>query len=179
MSGWLPASPGACEAVAGPRAATLRAATWQQDAESLKIVRRRVFVEEQSVPEAEEWDAADATALHVLAVVDGRDPVGTGRLESCGKIGRVAVLREWRGAGIGAGIVRHLVNQATDLGVESVYLHAQTAAAGFYRRLGFRAEGSVFDEVGIPHVRMRLGTERRDGNETGRHQHEEHPLDAR
>jgi len=68
-------------------------------------------------------------------------PGGTGRLESCGKIGRVAVLREWRGAGIGAGIVRHLVNQATELGVESVYLHAQTAAAGFYRRLGFRAKG--------------------------------------
>jgi len=158
---------------------TLRPATWQKDAESLKFVRRRVFVEEQSVPEAEEWDTADPTARHVLAVVGGRDPVGTGRLESCGKIGRVAVLLEWRGAGIGAEIVRHLVNQATELGVESVYLHAQTAAAGFYRRLGFRAEGPEFDEVGIPHVRMRLGTERDDGNETGRHQHEEHPLDAR
>jgi len=154
-------------------------ATWQRDVERLKLVRRQVFVEEQSVPEAEEWDAADPSARHVLAVVDGRQPVGTGRLESCGKIGRVAVLREWRGAGIGAGIVRHLVNQATELGVESVYLHAQTAAAGFYRRLGFRAEGPEFDEVGIPHVRMHLGTERRDGNETGRHQHEEHPLDAR
>jgi predicted GNAT family N-acyltransferase len=91
----------------------------------------------------------------------------------------VAVLREWRGSGIGAGIVRHLVNQATESGVDSVYLHAQTAAAGFYRRLGFRAEGPEFDEVGIPHVRMLLGIERRDGNETGRHQHEEHPLDAR
>ena len=154
-------------------------ATWQRDVERLKLVRRQVFVEEQSVPEAEEWDAADPTARHVLAVVDGRQPVGTGRLESCGKIGRVAVLRDWRGSGIGAWIVRHLVNQATESGVESVYLHAQTAAAGFYRRLGFRAEGPEFDEVGIPHVRMLLGTERRDGNETGRHQHEEHPLDAR
>ncbi len=154
-------------------------ATWQRDVERLKLVRRQVFVEEQSVPEAEEWDAADPTARHVLAVADGRQPVGTGRLESCGKIGRVAVLREWRGSGIGAGIVRHLVNQATESGVESVYLHAQTAAAGFYRRLGFRAEGPEFDEVGIPHVRMLLGIERRDGNETGRHQHEEHPLDAR
>lgn len=161
------------------RDVTLRPACWQQDVESLKLVRRRVFVEEQSVPEAEEWDAADPTALHVLAVVGGGDPVGTGRLEPCGKIGRVAVLREWRGAGIGARIVCHLVNQATESGVESVYLHAQTAAAGFYRRLGFRAEGPEFDEVGIPHVRMRLGTERSDGNETGRHQHEEHPLDTR
>jgi predicted GNAT family N-acyltransferase len=166
--------------VAVPRGSVLLVpATWQRDVERLKLVRRQVFVEEQSVPEAEEWDAADPTARHVLAVVDGRQPVGTGRLESCGKIGRVAVLREWRGSGIGAGIVRHLVNQATESGVESVYLHAQTAAAGFYRRLGFRAEGPEFDEVGIPHVRMLLGIERRDGNETGRHQHEEHPLDAR
>ncbi len=168
------------ETVAAPDPApSLRPATWREDAERLKIVRRRVFVEEQSVPEDEEWDAADPTALHVLVLAGGGDPVGTGRLESCGKIGRVAVLREWRGAGIGARIVSHLVNQATDLGVETVYLHAQTAAAGFYRRLGFRAEGPVFDEVGIPHVRMRLGTERRDGNDTGRQQHEEHPLDAR
>jgi predicted GNAT family N-acyltransferase len=180
MSGWQRAWPGACETVAAPiRPVTLRPATWREDADGLKQVRRRVFVEEQSVPEAEEWDAADPTSVHVLAFVGGCEPVGTGRLESSGKIGRVAVLREWRGSGIGARIVRHLVNQATELGIESVYLHAQTAAAGFYRRLGFGAEGPVFDEVGIPHVRMRLGTERRDGNETGRHQHEEHPLDAR
>jgi predicted GNAT family N-acyltransferase len=142
-------------------------------------VRRFVFVEEQAVPEHEEWDAADLTAHHVLAVATNREPVGTGRLEPGGKIGRVAVRREWRGTGVGAEIMRHLVNQATELGFEAVYLHSQTTATGFYRRLGFRAEGPVFDEVGIPHVRMRLGIERRDGNETGRHQHEEHPLDSR
>jgi predicted GNAT family N-acyltransferase len=138
-----------------------------------------VFVEEQGVPEHEEWDAADPTAIHVLAAASDREPVGTGRLEPCGKIGRVAVRREWRGTGVGGEIMRYLVNQATELGFEAVYLHAQTAATGFYRRLGFRAEGPVFDEVGIPHVRMRLGIDRRDGNETGRHQHEEHPLDTR
>lgn len=156
---------------------TLRAASWQHQRKELQFVRRRVFVEEQGVPEDEEWDAADLTALHVLAVVADRDPVGTGRLEPCGKIGRVAVLREWRESGVGGQIMRHLVNQATELGFEAVYLHAQTTATGFYRRLGFRAEGPVFDEVGIPHVRMCLGIERRDGNQTGRHQ--EHPLDAR
>jgi predicted GNAT family N-acyltransferase len=158
---------------------TVRLASWEQDRVGLQRVRRCVFIDEQGVPEEEEWDAADPASVHVLAVVGDRDPVGTGRLESCGKIGRVAVLREWRGAGVGAEIMRRLVNQATELGFDSVYLHAQTAAAGFYRRLGFRAEGPVFDEVGIPHVRMRLGIEQRDGNETGRHEHEEHPLDAR
>jgi predicted GNAT family N-acyltransferase len=171
---------GACDGVADPvDAVALRPASWQHDRDALQFVRRRVFVEEQGVPEDEEWDAADLTALHVLAVVADRDPVGTGRLEPCGKIGRVAVLREWRGSGVGGQVMRHLVNQATELGFEAVYLHAQTTATGFYRRLGFRAEGPVFDEVGIPHVRMHMGIERRDGNETGRHQHQEHPRDAR
>jgi predicted GNAT family N-acyltransferase len=180
MSDSRHASRGACEGVAYPGdSVSLRPASWQHDRHQLQYVRRRVFVEEQGVPEVEEWDAADLTAVHVLAVVADRDPVGTGRLEPCGKIGRVAVLRERRGRGVGWQIVRHLVNQATELGFEAVYLHAQTTATGFYRRLGFRAEGPVFDEVGIPHVRMRLGIERRDGNQTGRHQHEEHPLDTR
>ncbi len=171
---------GACEAVADPAdSVVLRPASWQRDRDRLQFVRRRVFVEEQGVPEVEEWDAADLSAVHVLAVVADRDPVGTGRLEPGGKIGRVAVLREWRGSGVGGQIMRHLVNQATELGLEAVYLHAQTTATGFYRRLGFRAEGPVFDEVGIPHVRMRLGIERRNGNQTRRQQHEEHPLDTR
>lgn len=138
-------------------------ASWQQDRERVQFVRRRVFIEEQGVAEDEEWDAADPLSWHVLAVHENRDAVGTGRLEPCGKIGRVAVLDRFRGLGIGKAIVRRLVNQATDSGFEAVYLHAQTAAAGFYRRLGFRAEGPVFEEVGIPHVRMRLGAGRRDG----------------
>lgn len=154
-------------------------ANWQHDRASLELVRRRVFIEEQGVPESEEWDAADPTARHVLAIDGKRDAVGTGRLEPCGKIGRVAVLPRYRGAGIGEAIMSGLVNQATELGLEAVYLHAQTAAAGFYRRLGFRAEGPEFDEVGIPHVRMRLGIGRRDGNEEGQRGHEEHRLHAR
>jgi predicted GNAT family N-acyltransferase len=133
-------------------------ANWQHDRASLELVRRRVFIEEQGVPESEEWDAADPTARHVLAIDGKRDAVGTGRLEPCGKIGRVAVLPRYRGAGIGEAIMSGLVNQATEQGLEAVYLHAQTAAAGFYRRLGFRAEGPEFDEVGsmdqaLQHIR--------------------------
>jgi predicted GNAT family N-acyltransferase len=141
----------------------VRPASWQHDREQLQHVRRRVFIEEQGVPEQEEWDAADPIAWHVLAIDGKRDAVGTGRLEPCGKIGRVAVVDRCRGQGVGQAIMRCLVNQATDSGFEAVYLHAQTAAADFYRRLGFRAEGPVFEEVGIPHVRMRLEIEQRDG----------------
>ena len=159
---------------------TLREARWPDQRDELQAVRRRVFIEEQGVPEQDEWDDADARARHVLAV-DGRSaaPVGTGRLEPGGKIGRVAVLAPHRGAGIGAAIVRRLVNHATELGYEAVYLHSQTAAAGFYRRLGFQAEGPVFEEVGIPHVRMRLGIEPRNGHGSGRNGDEGDSHDAR
>lgn len=154
----------------------LRPAAWERDRASLERVRRCVFVEEQGVPEAEEWDAADRDAHHVLAEDANRDAVGTGRLEATGKIGRIAVLPPHRGGGLGSAIVRHLVNQATELGYARVYLHAQAAATGFYERLGFRAEGPVFDEVGIPHVRMNLGIERRDENGAGRDGQQEDPL---
>jgi len=138
-------------------------ASWQHDRDRLQYVRRRVFIEEQGVAEEEEWDAADPVSWHVLAIDEKRDVVGTGRLEPDGKIGRVAVLSQFRGRGVGEAIMRCLVNHATDSGLEGIYLHAQTTAAGFYRRLGFRAEGSAFDEVGIPHVRMRMGVGRSDG----------------
>jgi predicted GNAT family N-acyltransferase len=158
---------------------TLRPATWQDDRADIEYVRRRVFIEEQRIPEDEEWDAADPASRHVLAVDGNRDAVGTGRLEPGGKIGRVAVLPQYRGAGVGSGIVSHFVNLAADLGLTQVYLHAQTAALQFYERLGFRAEGPEFDEVGIPHRLMRLGIEQRDERQAGRDGHPEHPLDAR
>lgn len=137
-------------------------ASWQHDRERLQSVRRRVFIEEQGVKEEEEWDSVDPVSWHVLAIHENRDAVGTGRLEPDGKIGRVAVLSHFRGRGVGEAIMHCLVNHATDSGLEAIYLHAQTAAAGFYRRLGFRTDGSVFDEVGIPHVRMRMGVGRSD-----------------
>ncbi len=157
----------------------LHPATWADDRDALQAVRRSVFIDEQAIPESEEWDDVDPVARHVLALTANRDAVGTGRLEPTGKIGRVAVLPQYRGSGVGSLIMVHLVNQATESGFTSVYLHAQAAAAGFYERLGFRAVGPVFDEVGIPHVRMSLGIKRKDGHETGRHGHEEHPLVAR
>jgi predicted GNAT family N-acyltransferase len=160
-------------------AVELRPATWADDREALQSVRRRVFVEEQGIPESDEWDDIDPVARHVLVVAKNRDAIGTGRLEPTGKIGRIAVLPQYRGSGVGSLIMAHLVNHATESGFKRVYLHAQAAAEGFYARLGFRPEGSVFDECGIPHLRMTLGIAGQDGIEAGRRGHEEHPLDAR
>jgi predicted GNAT family N-acyltransferase len=153
-------------------------ATWQDDRDELMRVRRAVFVVEQGIAESEEIDEYDPLCRHVIVRVDGRT-VGTGRLAPSGKIGRIAVLADHRGRGIGQSVVAHLVNQATELGLAQVYLHAQADSVGFYERLGFKGEGPVFDEVGIPHRRMRRGVERHDGTAPGRQRNEEHPLDAR
>ena len=162
-----------------PAPFTIPPAQWAADRTEIESVRRAVFIVEQGVPEHEEWDCADAGCRHVLARTAKRDAVGTGRLEPTGKIGRVAVLPQYRGSGVGSAIVSHLVNLASGLGLTRVYLHAQTTALGFYERLGFRVEGPEFDEVGIPHRRMSLGIEQRDEQQAGRHRDTKHPLDAR
>jgi len=134
----------------------LRVTKWdlQVDRAMLRQVRHRVFVLEQRVPEDEEWDEEDAPAVHVLATRN-REPVGTGRLTSAGKIGRLAVLSEFRGKGVGGRILRMLVHEAVHRGLPEAVLHAQVQALPFYEKHGFVAEGPVFDEAGIPHRRMR------------------------
>jgi predicted GNAT family N-acyltransferase len=133
-------------------------ATWLADRIELQFIRRTVFIEEQQVPESEEWDDDDAVSAHVLVRLN-RDPVGTGRLNPAGKIGRIAVIAGARGRGIGALILRHLLDEARRRGIRRPHLHAQLQAFPFYEKLGFRSEGGVFDEAGIPHVRMRLALE--------------------
>jgi predicted GNAT family N-acyltransferase len=160
-------------------AITVRSATWKDDRDDLMAVRRRVFVEEQGIPESEEMDEADPACRHALAYTQAGDLAGTGRLAPSGKIGRIAVFPQYRRAGVGSAVVLHLVNQATELGLPQVYLHSQADSVGFYERLGFRAEGPLFDEVGIPHRCMRRGTSDKDGRQAGLQRIEEHPLDAR
>lgn len=132
--------------------------TWSTDRPALQNIRREVFIEEQAVPEAEEWDDEDAVCVHALASLN-REPVGTGRLNPGGKIGRIAVKAALRGRGIGTEILRVLLREAYHRGIREPYLHAQLQAVPFYEKLGFRVEGEVFDEAGIPHVRMKHALE--------------------
>ncbi|MEQ8515710.1 MAG: GNAT family N-acetyltransferase, partial [Chromatocurvus sp.] len=136
---------------AGP---ILRRADWQRDQDTLKELRETVFVREQGVPPEIEWDGKDAAAAHVIAERGGQ-AIACGRLMPDGKIGRMAVLPEARGTGVGAGVMTALVELAMRQGLRSVYLHAQSHAAGFYDRQGFSREGSAFLEAGIEHVAMR------------------------
>jgi predicted GNAT family N-acyltransferase len=119
-------------------------------------LRRRVFIEEQQVPEEIELDADDARAFHALALEGGR-PVGCGRMLAHGdyvKIGRMAVLAERRGAGIGRGVLQFLVEHARQRGARRAVLDAQVHAQGFYLKQGFTPVGEVFEEAGIMHRRM-------------------------
>lgn len=128
--------------------------TWGADGPDLRRVRHAVFVTEQQVPEYEEWDDEDPVCVHALATLN-REPVGTGRLTPGGKIGRLAVLREFRGRGIGARMLRMLLAEARHRDLREVYLHSQVTAVPFYAKFGFVAEGEEFAEAGIPHRRMR------------------------
>jgi len=134
-------------------------------------VRRLVYIDEQRLPEHEEWDSADRVCIHVLARTTNRDAVGTGRLDPVGKIGRLAVIDSHRGYGVGSKALRWLIEEAAHRGLQGVHLHAQTSALRFYERFGFIAEGAVFDEVGIPHqlMRLKLYTHDRPREEAQRH----------
>lgn len=131
-------------------------AVWSMDADDLKAVRTEVFIHEQSIPESEEWDTEDALADHALARTPDGQAIGTGRLTLNGYIGRLAVVKAWRGQGVGEALLRHLMERAAARHLRHLRMHAQTYAIAFYERSGFRVEGSVFMECGIPHQTMVL-----------------------
>ena len=126
------------------------------NAAALAAVRREVFVREQGVTEAEEWDGLDPLCVHALARDANGSPVGCGRLLPDARIGRMAVLRGWRGRGMGEALLRALLEVARARGVARPFLHAQEHAIGFYRRLGFIARGPRFLDAGIAHREMVL-----------------------
>ena len=137
-------------------------ATWKDHAYVLGQVRRTVFIEEQNVPEELEWDDLDESCQHLLALDSKNNPIGTGRLCEHGHIGRMAVIKDWRGKGVGGALLRKLMDIAQQTGNLKLVLNAQTSAAGFYARYGFSAEGDEFMDAGIPHLRMtRYLTDRR------------------
>lgn len=133
----------------------IREGSWRALGTEASKIRRAVFIEEQRVPLEEEWDGRDPECRHFLALLDGR-AVGTARLLPDAHIGRVAVLAEARGAGVGAALMRASIETASRLGHPAVELAAQTHALDFYARLGFEAFGHEFLDAGILHRNMRL-----------------------
>lgn len=129
---------------------------WQDNEAALRLIRETVFMREQNVPEALEWDGLDGDAIHLLARDAQGNPIGCARILHDGHIGRMAVLKPWRGQGVGHRLLQRAVAMVKALGCNEAFLDAQSYAIPFYQRLGFIAEGEEFMDAGIPHRHMRL-----------------------
>ncbi|MEX6503732.1 GNAT family N-acetyltransferase [Pseudomonas zhanjiangensis] len=131
----------------------VRLADWHKDNAELRRIRETVFIAEQAVPPELEWDAEDAEAVHFLAY-EGDYPIGTARLLSDGHIGRVSVLKDWRGLKVGDALIRAVIAEAEKRGLRQQMLSAQVHASPFYERLGFAIVSGEYLDAGIPHVDM-------------------------
>ena len=135
---------------------TIQVVDWQSAKRELSKIRRKVFIEEQQVPEELEWDEFDASSSHLLAIDAQQNPIGCARLLSDGHIGRMAVLLDWRGNGVGNALLQHSVALARRRGYEHAILDAQCHAIPFYQRAGFIITSDQFIDAGIPHRTMQL-----------------------
>jgi len=128
-------------------------ANWPVDENDLKVIRTTVFIEEQKVPVELEWDGLDPDCIHFI-VRSSSQAIATARLKPDGQIGRMAVLKRYRGLGIGGKLLNKILNYAKKSGIKHVFLHAQVRVIGFYQQFGFVAEGEEFIDAGIPHRAM-------------------------
>jgi predicted GNAT family N-acyltransferase len=133
----------------------VRLGSWDELEEPVRRIRLEVFVFEQGVPPELEFDSIDPLCVHAVASRSGGAVMGTGRLLPDGHIGRVAVMREARGQGVGGVLLLRLMAAARERGHREVELFSQVRAQRFYERFGFVVVGPQFDDVGIAHVPMR------------------------
>lgn len=131
-----------------------------RERDACRAVREEVFIVEQHVPVADEWDELDALSQHFLVRDLAGAPIGTGRLvppqaDAQAWIGRMAVVKPWRGRRVGEAILHALVDRARTLGYPSLAMRAQSQAMPFYARFGFAAYGDEFLECEIAHRHMR------------------------
>ena len=152
--------------------ATITVTTSQSvaDLDAAFAIRRAVFVEEQHVPAADEYDEFETTSRHFLALLNG-EPVGTARWRRTSKgikLERFAVLAKARGKGVGKALVQTVLNDVFSEQpepIESIYLHAQVTAMPLYADFGFVPVGPKFDECGIQHYKMVLPGKRMPGEQ--------------
>lgn len=134
----------------------VRLANWDSDQEDLRRIRERVFIQEQQVPVALEWDGLDEDAIHLLACDAGGNPIGCARILDGGVIGRMAVLAKWRGQGVGRALLAEAIACCRNRGWSAVTLSAQTHAIPFYERAGFSICSEEYLDAGILHRDMKL-----------------------
>ena len=128
---------------------------WDKLEQDAKFIRKQVFIIEQNIPEEEEWDDQDMISDHFV-VYDQDQPIATARLLQNNSVGRVAVLKSYRGQGIGRMIMLEIIRQAHQQDRKFLHLSSQVHAISFYEKLGFSIQGDAYDECGIPHIKMQL-----------------------
>lgn len=127
---------------------------WNSSKAQLTFVRQQVFILEQGVDEQDEWDDADEDAVHFVAFGTTAVPTGVCRLLETGQIGRLAVLPAYRHQGYASLLLKKAIQVAREMRLTKAFLHAQTDAQVFYEKHGFKTDGKIFMEAGIPHVLM-------------------------
>ena len=132
---------------------TIDSGAWADLAADAKFIREQVFIQEQNIVPEDEWDAQDAIALHFMLYAENQ-PIATARLLDNNSIGRVAVLKAYRGKGIGKLLMLNIMQQAQKQHREFLKLSAQVYAIPFYAALGFAVQGAEYLDCGIPHVDM-------------------------
>ncbi|ELS03742.1 putative acyltransferase [Xenococcus sp. PCC 7305] len=123
----------------------------------IKAIRTTVFQKEQGIAAELEFDGLDSIAIHLLAYIDA-NPVGTARMRDIGKqtlkLERLAVLPEARRKGIGKQLTQKALDFAQENNYQAVSLNSQLYVKNLYEKLGFQSVGDIFDEAGIPHIKM-------------------------
>ena len=132
---------------------SVKQGSWDQLQQDAKLIRKLVFISEQNIPEQDEWDDQDAISQHFV-VYDQNQPIATARLLANNSVGRVAVLKAYRGQGIGRLIMLEIIAYAQAQKRPSLQLSSQVHAVSFYEKLGFSIQGDEYDECGIPHIEM-------------------------
>ncbi|WP_111656657.1 GNAT family N-acetyltransferase [Isoalcanivorax indicus] len=128
--------------------------TWAEHEAALRHIRDTVFVQEQHVPEALEWDGADEESVHFIALDEQHNAIGCIRLLPSGQISRLSVLEQHRNQGIGKALLIAAEEEARARDMREIFLHAQTHATSFYENCGFSVTGGIFVEADIPHRQM-------------------------
>lgn len=134
---------------------------WERLGQEAKFVREQVFIMEQNISAEEEWDQHDALSTHFV-IYDQKQAIATARLLNDGHVGRVAVLKTYRGHGIGKLIMQYIIGYAEQQHRNELILSAQVHAIPFYDALGFQVLGESYLDCGIPHVDMSISLATQD-----------------
>jgi len=121
-------------------------------------VRYNVFVEEQQIDEELDRDGEDQNAVQFTYYVDSK-PVGTVRLrqesDKTGKLERLSVISGYRGQGIAKKLMSEFEDFCREVRINKIIMSAQKDVEGFYKSLNYSSYGEEYEEVGIPHIKMK------------------------